>query len=215
MTGDDRCPSDRIELADLVCLMGRSLTHYADQTIPHDRDLAIVELLDKTRRGSGLEQLLALVHPEVEAETLRAFGLRMASLAVRHADPGLLRRGLLAVGLASLRSMDDRDDLRALAPLWRTASLLHLGPSHEFTAAAVEFPAAGTFLLDWVDRTPDSQDLVEMGYRESTDEDGFRYAEDATVHRRILEEDFARRPRITRLLLARRRRRWLRENGFD
>ncbi|CAJ60517.1 MULTISPECIES: hypothetical protein [Frankia] len=169
----------------------------------------------KVRRGGGLEQLLDLIRPEVEAETLRAFGIRMASLAVRRGDPDLLRLGLLAVALASLRSMDRRDDLGALAPLWRTASLLRLEPSHEFTAAAVELPAAAEFLLGWVDRTPDRQDLAEMGFGESADEDGFRYVSDATVVRRILEEDHARRPRVIRLLLARRRRRWLRANGFD
>ncbi|KQC38675.1 hypothetical protein UK82_09105 [Frankia sp. ACN1ag] len=171
--------------------------------------------MGKARRGGGLEQLLDLIRPEVEAETLRAFGFRMAALAVRRTDPDLLRLGLLAVALASLRSMDRRDDLGALAPLWRTASLLRLDPSHEFTAAAAELPAAAEFLLGWVDRTPDLQDLVEMGFRESADEDGFRYVRDATVRRRILEEDYARRPRIIRLLSARQRRRWLRENGFD
>jgi hypothetical protein len=215
MTGDERCPSDRIELADLICLIGESSTHYADTTIPHERDLAIVALLGKARRGGGLEQLLDLIRPEVEAETLRAFGVRMASLAVRRAEPDLLRLGLLAVAVASLRSMDRRDDLLALAPLWRTASLLRLDPPHEFTAAAVELPGAAEFLLGWVDRSPERQDLMEMGFRESTDEDGFRYVEDATVFRRILEEDYARRPRLIRLLSARQRRRWLRENGFD
>jgi hypothetical protein len=176
MTGNGRSRADRLELSDLVCLTGDSTARdYAELPIPNERDVAVVELLRKARRTGGLGQLPELIRPQVEAAALRAFALRMATFAVRRADSDLFRLGLLAVAVASLRTVDRRADLAVLATLWRTAGRLRLEPATEFAAAAAEVPAASTLLSDWKGRPADRRDLAATGFQEAADADGFRY----------------------------------------
>ncbi|SNQ49301.1 conserved hypothetical protein [Frankia canadensis] len=207
MTEDGHFAPERLELADLVCLTGAETARYAGVAIPNERDVAIVDLLRKARRTGGPGQLLDLIRPEVEAETLRTFALRMASLAVRRADPELLRMGLLAVSVSTLRAVDRHDDVSVLAPLWRTASLLRLDPAAEFAAAAAEFPAAAPLLSGWLDRPASLRELTVLGFHESADADGFRYAEDWAELSREFDEEFAHRSLLRRVTLPLLRRR--------
>jgi hypothetical protein len=173
---------------------------------------AIIDLLKKAERIGALAQLTSRIRPSVEAETLRVFAQRMASLAVRRENPELLQLGLLAIGITSLRSLDVRDDLVVLAPLWRTAHIVTTDPRAEFAAAAAALPMAADFCEDWIARPADSQSLACMAYYESRDSDGFRYLYDPdTLLREVLERDFARRNPLIRLLLSPMRRRWYRE----
>jgi hypothetical protein len=204
--GEDPAP-ERLELADLVCLTGGSAAHYAEAAIPNERDVAIVALLRKACRTGGLGQLVELIRPEVEAETLRTFALRMASLSVRRAEPGLLRLGLLAVAVSSLRGLDRHDDGSVLAPLWRSASLLSLDPTTEFTTAAARFPPGAAPLEGWLGRPERRRDLSAMGFHESADADGFRYVEDWAELSHDFDEEFARRSLLRRLVPLRRYRR--------
>ena len=219
--GDDSGPADTIGHSDLACLRywdkaaGQS-EYSAELPIPLDRDLGIIELLGRAVRLGALEQVATLVHPDAEAQTLRVFAVRMAALAVRREDPELLRMGLLAIGIASVRSIDIRDELLVLAPLWRTAQLVTEDPTLPFEAAATELPPAAEFFRDWIARPADAQSLECMGYYESTDADGFRYVNDPYGPMRdILEQDFARRHPLIRKLLSRQRRRWLREHSQE
>ncbi|CAO5170083.1 conserved hypothetical protein [Frankia sp. AiPs1] len=193
-----------LELADLVCLTGGDAQRYAERPIPDERDVAIVTLLRKAHSTGGLDQLLDLIRPEVEAETLRAFSVRMASFAVRRDDLEMMRLGLLALAVAALRPANRRDDLAAFAPLWHAANQLGADPALEFTTAGSAVPPAANLLSAWRDRSDGLRDLRAMGFHESADADGFRYAEDWTLLSVDFDREFSDHSMLGRIPLLRR-----------
>ncbi|MCM3885662.1 hypothetical protein, partial [Frankia sp. R82] len=202
---DDGTPgSQRLELADLVCLTGGRARYYADLPIPDERDVAVVALLRKAGRTGGVGQLLDLIRPDVEAETLRAFAVRMATCAVRRTDPELLRLGLLAMAVAALRGTARRDDAAAFAPLWHAAGLVGADPFLEFTATALAVPAAAALLAGWRDRPAHLRELHVLGFHLLTEADGPRYAEDWTLLSADFDREFTGHPVLGHLPLPRR-----------
>jgi hypothetical protein len=145
--------------------------------LPEPRDLAIAVLLRRARRDDLLPQLVDAVRPDRDDVALRGFAYRAASMSVRDKDPDLLRLGLVAMGVASQRSRDVRDDMCVLAPLWDAAGLLGLDAAEEFAAAGRAQPAAATLFRDWVNRSPSDRGLGAFFLRHSSDADGFRYAQ--------------------------------------
>jgi len=94
------------------------------------------------------------------AQTLGAYGERMATLAVRERSVDLLARGLLAAMLRGNCPQEDlRDVLVSIAPLQRSAERLGVDPEDEFERAAAlpapthrehcaTFPAASPEIAD-------------------------------------------------------------------
>jgi hypothetical protein len=104
-----------------------------------------------------------------------SYSQRMAELAVRTREPSHLRNSILAIGLAAKKSRGPRDEMMVAALSWRSAQILGLDPSVEFHAVAEAALPATEFLLRWAAWPPENQTIEVMLYRESSDEDGFRY----------------------------------------
>lgn len=126
--------------------------------------------LDKSTRKEAGETIR-----ESQRFTLLAFSERMASLAVRERSPNLVFAGLLALGVDGWRS-DWRDNLVLLSLHYDAARKLNIEPDVVFGEAAKLFEnkvseAFGSFLR----RSEEDKSLGAMGYREGTDNDGFRY----------------------------------------
>jgi hypothetical protein len=163
------------DLPDLTCLAWDPTRDFWTGPLPEPTDTEIAELLRRAWDDGRLDELIAAVRPDPEATTLRRSAFRLASLAVRRRDPSLLRSGLVAIGVASRHSLDPRDEIWILAPLWHAARLLDPDPEEEFRGAAAAVPATDDLFLAWSSRSPESQSLGEFLFWSSSDEGGFRF----------------------------------------
>jgi hypothetical protein len=165
------------EPLNLKCLQSEVADFFAPPP-PEARDSEIFSLLEQARGSGRLGELVERVRPGRESARLSDFAGLTASLAVRRENPDVLRAGLVAVGIASITTDDIRDEIGVLALLWHSARRLGLDAAAEFRAAATAIPPASDFYAEWVNRSPRLQRLSEMGFRESSDEDGFCYVGD-------------------------------------
>ncbi|GHJ09038.1 hypothetical protein TPA0907_34050 [Micromonospora humidisoli] len=86
------------------------------------------------------QQFVDSLDPAV-ALALGRYGVRSATRALRQHDPDLLRRSLLATGLAGCLEDDDARDLMVgLALPWYVARQLHVPPEAMFTDVADRLP---------------------------------------------------------------------------
>jgi hypothetical protein len=148
---------------------------YGQQPIPNERDEAITGMLEgylsaPEDRRQEIRSSLSLSH----ANTLIAFSVRMASLAVRRLDSSCIRLGVLALLLA--RAKDTRDRLLVLPLHYRSAVKLEADPATIFRDAAAQTDGDG---IEWITmfflRKERNRQPEVMGYTESSDQDGFRY----------------------------------------
>jgi hypothetical protein len=120
---------------------------------------------------------LAAADAAQPSRILAVFGERMASLAVRDADLGVLRAGLTGTALACAVTEDGREQVTAMVLLYRAAELIGADPDDEFAAAgrASGDPHAQEALLAFTRRPADARSLAAMYYVEAQDADGFRF----------------------------------------
>jgi len=148
---------------------------YGPSSLPNSRD-ELVGVLDRAVSG-GPPVVADLIQgaSETGRRVLRAYGERMASLAVRRGDAGLLVRAVIAVVIGGL----DQSGLEALMvmPLIEnSAGLLHVDLASLFEQAAAVVGHPGSVnLMVWLTRAPEDRTLASMGFVESSDEGGFRY----------------------------------------
>jgi len=111
------------------------------------------------------------------AQTLGAYGERMATLAVRERSVDLLARGLLAAMLRGNCPQEDlRDVLVSIAPLQRSAERLGVDPEDEFErAAALAGPDTPRALRDFPRRKPRDRGLAAFHFVERDDDGGLLY----------------------------------------
>lgn len=146
---------------------------YLPRPIPQPLDEEIRGLLAPVLDG-GWSDLRARVAPEHHS-VLRVFAERMASLAVRRRDPGLLKLGLVALALAGLDS-GSREALAIVPLVYRSAERLDVDPDGLFEEVARHVgDAAAAQLRAFPQRGPHARSIGAMGYEEARDEDGFRY----------------------------------------
>jgi hypothetical protein len=108
--------------------------------------------------------------------TLLAYSERMASLAVRKSDGELILLGLLALGLDGWRT-DWRDNVLLLCLHFDACQKIGIEANDIFKHASTLLPSnVGSALTAFLNRSPEDQSLDVMGYKESSDSDGFRYA---------------------------------------
>ncbi|MFF5897635.1 hypothetical protein ACFY8O_17090 [Streptomyces argenteolus] len=105
-----------------------------------------------------------------------AFAVRMASLGVRNRDPEIIRRGLVACGVALSSAEDFREVILSLTVLHRASILIEEDPVHLFREASGVMPP---WIAEIVDQFPmrEVKDLrIEpCGYAEGRDGSGFRF----------------------------------------
>jgi hypothetical protein len=164
-----------IEPTDLDCLIADHYERaYATWKIPDPRDSAISSLLTKAIEYDQIGDLISVLSSR-ESDVLDAYAKRMAELAVRTRNVNELRNGIVAIGIASVISNDDREEMKLVSLLWHSAQILDLDAGAEFRAIAEAAPPTAEFLINWAVRPAKSQTIGGMHYQESQDEDGFRY----------------------------------------
>lgn len=152
---------------------------YGQRAIPDPLD---EELRSFARSISGPDQFaeareLLTPHAGTAARVLAVFGERMASLAVRGQDVGVLREGLAGTALACALTDDPREPVAAMSLLYRAAELIGADPDAEFTATARSGgnTAATQALTAFTRRTAADRSPAAMYYVEGCDADGFRF----------------------------------------
>jgi hypothetical protein len=159
------------EAFDLLILEPSLNEGYLDEPIPSGRDEEISLPIAAAERDGRLRELAGHLS-ETHVSVLLAFAERMASLAIRLGDPGVMRRGLIAACLP-IEVADRREVLLVLPLLWRTAERLGLDAVSEFTA--VDRTVGCEELARFAARRPEDRTIESMGYVEARDDDGFRY----------------------------------------
>lgn len=140
---------------------------YLPLPIPAPRDAEIDDLLAST----PVSALAAEEHWPV----LRAYAERMASLAVRERDPEILRRGLVALGLAGL-GQGSADALTELPLFHDGAERIGEDAGRLFRSVGAELGGAVEAAVEaFLARSPEDRSLDAMGYRAGHDAGGFRY----------------------------------------
>lgn len=149
---------------------------YGALPIPQARDVEIGGLLrawmalGEADRKEAAEGIL-----EGQRFTLLAYSERMASLAVREANPDLITLGLVALGVDGWRR-DWRDNAAIIALYYDAAQKLGTHPENAFEKAAALLPEkAANALRTFLRRSTEDKSLAAMGYVVGTDVDGFRY----------------------------------------
>ncbi|MFF5313608.1 hypothetical protein [Streptomyces massasporeus] len=111
------------------------------------------------------------------AGVLSAYGQRVASLAVRNGDIDMLRRGVVAIGIAEGRLEDPRNNLYVLAAVNDSASLLGTTLRAVIDDVKGLLPPAGIAGLQEFDRHADRDKSIEAyGIRRCGSGQEFLYA---------------------------------------
>ena len=166
--------------AALANLSGYRLFGYPGRPLPDPLDEEIDALLDRYLEGD--EELRSRFRAAIglpQAAALEAYGVRMASVALRDRSPDALLRGLVAAMLAgSSPEEDPREVLLRVPPLHRSAERLGVNPASLFaTAAELAGPDTPVAVRAFPERAPADRSL-EAFYWEERDaaDDGLFYA---------------------------------------
>lgn len=149
---------------------------YGRLPIPAPRDEQILALLREWQCLSEEEREAAsrLITKD-QMLTLLAFSERMASLAVRVRNRAFVVSGLIALGLDGWRT-DWRENMLLLCLHFDASKKIGADLDSIFQEAANTLSSkVSTALVAFLKRSPADQSLEAMGYKESVDEDGFRY----------------------------------------
>lgn len=144
---------------------------YLARGIPDPLDPEIEALVAPALAG-GWSELRSRILPEHHA-VLRVFAERMAALAVRRGRLELLETALAALALGGLDT-GSREALAIVPLVYRSAEILRHDPAALFESVAGRVgETAAEALRAFSHRA--NRSISQMGYEESTDEDGFRY----------------------------------------
>jgi hypothetical protein len=149
---------------------------YGPAPIPDPRDDLVDKFLDQVESGGPAAVASYTVGAsERGRRVLRAYGERMASLAVRRHDPGLLVRAVAAIVLGGL-DQNALEALMAMPLVENSARLLdtNLASIFEKASGIVGHPGSVNLMV-WLTRAPEDRTIASMGFVESSDEGGFRY----------------------------------------
>lgn len=163
--------------ADAVWLNVSNNEGYGLLPIPTERDEEISSLIRQWIALDVCERReTSCFISEEQRATLLAYSERMASQAVRRSDGELILLGLLALGLDGWRT-DWRDNVLLLCLHFDACQKIGIEANDLFNhASALLPPNVGSALTAFLNRSPEDQSLDAMGYKESSDSDGFRYA---------------------------------------
>src|SRR5215471_11939572 len=158
-------------------LRADNLAGYGHSRMPNSVDDSVARFLDEYGGMSTetRESVRSSLTPDYSAGLL-AFAERMAVLAVRENNPDRVLSGLLAIVLEDFR-VDQREDLLVLSLLLNSAIKIKADPDDLFNrAAACARRHVAEVLLQFLKNNKKKKKIVEqMGYKETTTEDGFDY----------------------------------------
>jgi hypothetical protein len=154
----------------------RRFAGYGPARLPDQRDDDLVAFFDDLIVGgeTSAASTLATISDRAR-EVLRAYAVRMASLAVRRHDPAKLVSAVIANVLGGLDE-NMHESLMAMAPIEDAARRLSVDLPQVFEQASTIVGHPGTVnLMIWLTRKPEDRSLASMGYAAGADIDGFRY----------------------------------------
>lgn len=152
---------------------------YAFRPIPCELDTMIEVFVREFMHAPLPErnQIVAAI-PAEDGAFFISFAQRMATLAVRERSRERLLEGLVALIIEDFKE-DWRDNIIRLAPLYDAGLKIDLEPQVLFNEAAAYFnndPAIE--IANFPARPAELKTLRAMGFRESSDNDGFKYERD-------------------------------------
>jgi len=153
-------------------------SYYHEMTLPCIWDEGILCRINSLPGLSGRERHAFITGISTEsAGTLKLFAGRMAMLAVRKKDPGMLVAGLAAMGLALIPAdmEGQRMALCELTQLHNSARKLGLDPESLFHEAVGLAGTGSAAILAFLDREPRNQTIECMGYYEVEGPSGLIY----------------------------------------
>ena len=131
------------------------------------------------------ELIAELAPTERQSQVILAFAERMATQAMRDADPLLVRAGLIATLLEAERT-DTRESIIVLTLLHDALGKTGGDPRREFAEVAGLAPGspASELIRDFPCRAPENLTLESMGYRMAMSPQGVKYEADPAVWRK-------------------------------
>ncbi|NEE22955.1 hypothetical protein G3M58_92955 [Streptomyces sp. SID7499] len=159
-------------------LRDKRFNGYLGVRLPHALDVEVEAIVTAymTCSPSMRDAIVDDVYGRV-AGVLSAYGQRMASVAVRNDDIDVLRRGVVAIGLAEGRLDDPRDNLYVLAAANDSASLLGTTLRAVINDVKRFLPPAGVAGLQQFDLHADREKSIEAyGIRRCGSGQEFHYA---------------------------------------
>ncbi|MDG9711419.1 hypothetical protein [Streptomyces sp. DH10] len=158
-------------------LRDKRFNGYLRVKLPHTLDTEVESVVAAymTASPAARQEIVGNVDGR-SAAVLSAYGQRMASQAVRSGSIDVLRRGLIAIGLAEGRLDDPRDNLFVLAAANDSASLL--GTTLRAVIDDVKSllpPAGATGLLKFDQYAENDKSIEAMGIRRSGSGQDFLY----------------------------------------
>ena len=119
-------------------------------------------------------EILSSMRPEF-SDAFFVFSERMAALAVREQSEDRITKGLVALIIEDFK-FDFRDNLRRLAPLYRSSERIGINPSQVFLkAASYANNDVAKAIVQFPNRAPQDRSLEAMAFKEEDGPDGFRY----------------------------------------
>lgn len=161
---------------DIKLLREQFNIQYVDKEIPCSRDHEIITLIESVGELSVLLRALKSKENEGEARTLLAFSERMASYSYRKKETKLLKVGMAACCISFILS-DARECYQVFSLSYRTLKKLNYSPEvFDFDWLRKLDKKAKQFIDSFLSRSEDDKNIECMGYIESKDSSGFRYA---------------------------------------
>jgi hypothetical protein len=149
---------------------------YGPRPIPCDIDQAVREFVEAIAQSDEETRstIFALMN-EQHGFVLLAFAERMAAYAVRKQDPSFLAEGLTALAFA-YRLVYWKEVIPILSLVFRSAQKLGVDETKVLSLPPAADASFARMLREFMARDPQTRDIKDMGYIESSDEGTFRYA---------------------------------------
>ncbi len=163
-------------LNSLIALLKLALdSAYYQQSIPGKFDEEISDIIaDLSGRDNKEVEIIANSISGDHGRVLGLFSERMASLAIRQNSIDPVKRGLFAL-LIYARTEDPRDVLLVLSLLHDAILKVGQNPKVVFNEANT-YLNASSLLNDFLKRSEEDKSIDAMGYKESSNDEGFLYA---------------------------------------
>ena len=149
---------------------------YGKRPIPDSIDSDVRELIGGLLGYKPDKREAALSLMKRRGSLFCAFAERMASLAVRTADASIITDGMHALGCAA-SIMYWKEIIPVISLLYDAAQRIHADPIDILAKCHEEADPSLKVLIDkFLEGGPSDRSISAMGYEESKDADGFRYA---------------------------------------
>ena len=152
---------------------------YTFRPIPCELDQIVQGLVELFMNATPAErgEIIATI-PSDDGGFLICFAGRMATMGVREHSRERLLEGLVALIVEDYK-VDFRDTLIRVAPIYDATLKIGVEPEELFSEAAAFYSNETAIdIANFPARPQEKRTLAAMGYKESSDADGFKYERD-------------------------------------